>query len=197
MPWRIPREDLDQMDSMFEAGLRADVLADAFGISARAIHFRLDKRGLHYRRPRTRRQELATQNRQGLVNALRGRGLTLAQMASHLRIQVRTMRAWFRRHTPDLYGQLKAEALAGRRARRPPPPPTTARPTGPATPLPLTKWRRASIKRAYVGGATIAQIARRYGHHTTTIWRLLRRQGVCLRARTAHRPGALRARASG
>lgn len=64
------------MASMFAAGLRADALAFAFAISERAVHFRLAKRGLHYPRTRARtpKQELAIQDRIGLVYLLRGRG---------------------------------------------------------------------------------------------------------------------------
>ncbi len=176
------------MAGMFAAGLRADALAYAFGISERAIHFRLTKRGLHYARTRarTQKQELAIQDRIGVIHLLRGRGLTVEQMAAHLRIRVRTMRAWLRRHATGLYEQLKAEALARRRAARTCPP--AVRPATTPGPLPLTKWRRARIKQAYEGGATLATIARRYGHHTTTIWRLLRRQGVRMRSSTTRRP---------
>lgn len=173
------------MASMFAAGLRADALALAFGISERTVHFRLARRGLHYPRPRlpTQKQALATQDRRGVVYLLRGRGLTVAQMAGHLRIQVGTMRAWLRRHVPGLYDQLREEALAQRAARRSACP--AAAPTPPPGPQPLTKWRRARIKQAYEAGASLAQIARRYGHHSMTIWRLLRGQGVLMRPRSS------------
>ncbi len=175
------------MAGMFAAGLRAEALAYAFGISERAVHARLARRGLHYARSRARthKQELAIQDRLGAIHLLRGRGLTVEQMASHLRIQVRTMRAWLRRHATGLYAQLKEEALARRRAARTCPPRVLLPPTQAPGPLPLTKWRRAQIKLAYEQGATLAAIARRYRHHPTTIWRLLRRQGVRMRPRIA------------
>ncbi len=184
MPRLIARADLDQMVSMFNAGLRPDVLASAFGISERAVYFRLAKRGLHYPRPRTRKQQLAIEVRQGKVNQWCSR-FSVVQMAAYLGVRPRTLRAWLAKHMPQLYDQMKAN-LRTRRAARPKAVRISAPPARPPGPLPLTRWRRAQVKRAYLAGDTLAVIARRYGHHTTTIWRLLRRQGVRLRERTAH-----------
>ena len=174
------------MASMFSAGLRANVLADAFNVSERTVYLRLAKRGLHYRRPRTRKQQLAIEMRQGKLYRLRGAGLTIPQMAAHLGIQARTLGAWLRRHIRALYEQMQAEARALRAATRPKPVLAPVRPGTPAGPVPLRRWRRSRIKQAYLAGDTLVVIARRYRHHSTTIWRLLRRQGVRLRPRTEH-----------
>ncbi len=185
MPRLIPHREIEQMVAMFHAGLYAEDIADAFHLSTRAVYDRLAKRKLRYRRVASKAHRLGMEVRQGQIHRLRGQGYSVSKMAMYLGLRPRTLRAWMARHMPGLYDQMKAEQRA--RAMAPPKVASTApRPPGGSGPAPLTRWRRAAIKRAYLAGDTLAVIAARYGHHATTIWRLLRRQRVQLRTRTAH-----------
>jgi len=181
---------LAAMADMFRRGCSAEQLADLYGISLRQVQRRLARRGLHVPRRRTPAQQLAIEMRRGQIHLLRGRGLSVSQMARHLRLHPRYLRLWMSRHMLGLLEQMKAEVMARGAARAPR---SSASEEGLPARAPLTRWRRAAIKRDYLAGYSIAAIARHYGHHRTTIWRLLRRQRVPLRPRAARSPRWLRA----
>lgn len=190
MPKIIPYAELEEAVQMFQAGVDADQIGRVHGISARTVLYRLAKRGLHYRRPRTRAEQLAIEVRQGRIHLLRGQMLTVSQMALQLRLRPRSLREWMAKHMPGLHAQMKGEVRTRQAAaRRRPEQPQRPEPT---EPLALTRARRAKIKRDYAIGYSIAAIARHYRHHRTTIWRLLSRQGVRMRPRGSRSPMWLR-----
>jgi transposase len=184
--------ELDARVKLVRGGCTAEEMAQLYGIGVRAVQRRLRKRGLRCQRRMTAAARTAVEMRRGLVHRLRGRGLSVIQMAVELGLRPRYLRLWMSRYMADLYDQMKGESRArdpdtraGRKTARDEP----ARAQSP----PLTPWRRAAIKKDYLTGYSIGAIARRYGHHATTIWRLLRRQGVPLRPRTSRSPMWLRA----
>ncbi len=187
MPRLIPADELAQTVAMFHAGVPAELMAIALGIRERAVYQRLARRKLRFKRAATWKQVLAIQARRSLIAQLEGQ-LSVAELAARLCVRPRTLRAWMGRHMPEAYNQMKARLRSERAARRQPraSPPRCA---GPGVPMPLTRWRRSQIKRAYLAGETLAVVARRYRHHPSTIGRLLRRQGVRLRGRTEHLRG--------
>ncbi len=192
MPFRTDPREVDAMVEMFQAGMSAAAIGRAHGISARSVQRQLAKRGLHYRRHRTAKAQTALEMRRGAIYLLRGQALSVTRMAVQLRLHPRYLRLWMSRHLPELYAQMKGEV----RARRAKPSAEAARPAASATPAALTRWRRAAIRREYLGGYSIAAIARRHGQHRSTVWRLLRRQGVTFRPRATRSPMWLRARQS-
>ncbi len=183
----IPADEIAETVSMFHAGVPAELMAIALGISERAVYQRLARRKLRFKRTATRRQVLAIQTRQSLIAQVAVQ-TSVSQLAARLGVRPRTLRAWMSRHTPEFYDQMKARLRAERATRRLPTAVPPRRPE-PAAPVPLTRWRRSEIKRAYLAGETLAVIARRYHHHPSTIGRLLRRHGVKLRGRTDHLHG--------
>ena len=187
MPRLIPADELAQTIAMFHAGVPAELMAVLLGVSERAVYQRLARRKLRFKRAATRKHVLAIQARQSLIAQLAGQ-LTMPELAARLCVRPRTLRAWMSRHMPEAYDQVKARLRAERAARGHPraSPPRCAEP---GVPMPLTRWRRSQVKRAYLAGDTLAAIARRYRHHPSTIGRLLRRQGVRLRGRTEHLRG--------
>lgn len=192
MPSRINPRELDAMVEKFDAGMSAEAIGRAHWISARSVQRRLAKRGLHYRRHRTAKAQTALEVRRGAIYLFRGQALSVTRMAVQLRLHPRYLRLWMSRHLPELYDQMKAEV----RARRAKPSPEAAAQAASAPPPALTRWRRTAIKRDYLGGYSIAAIALRHRQHRSTVWRLLRRQGVTLRPRATRSPMWLRARQS-
>jgi len=178
---------LTAMADMFRRGCSVEELADIYSLSVRQVQRRLARRGLHVKRRRTAAVQLAIEVRQGQIHLLCARR-TVAQMALHLGLRPRYLRLWMSRHMPSLYEVMKARAREQRAVASP-----TRDHDAPRPRVALTRWRRGQIGRDYRAGYSIAAIARHYGHHRTTIWRLLRLQRVPLRPRTARSPMWLRA----
>jgi IS30 family transposase len=192
VPLLLDPADVENTLRLFHAGVSADEIGDILGVGGRAIHYRLRRRGLRYPHRASGAVKLAAEVRRGRIYLMRGGALTVPQMAGQLGVRTRTLRAWMTRHVPEIYEQMKAEASAqraakSRRARR------VRRPASSA-PMPLTRWRRAAIKAAYLAGYSAAAIARRYHQAPVTIWRLLRRQRVPPRPPAQRSPRWLEAR---
>ncbi len=191
MPRIIPYRELEEAVQMFQAGVDAEQIGRLHGIAARTVLYRLAKRGLRYRRPRTQAERDAIDMRRGRIHLFRGQALTVGQMALQLGLRPRSLREWMVKYMPGLHDQMKAEVRA-RRAGAQRGPKVSPKPE-PTEPLVLTRSRRAAIKRDYIHGYSIAAIARHYRHQRGTIWRLLRRQGAPMRPRTSRSPMWLRA----
>lgn len=165
------------MARMFHAGVSSVDIGHVYGLTGRAVRYHLAKRGLHYRRRAPPGRRVVIELRRAEVHLMRGQGLTSRQMAARLRISRTTFQTWMKRHMRDVYVQLVRESRA--RSCKPP----VLRP-------PLRPGR---IRYLYLEGHSIPAIARHYGRHPQSIWRVLRRLGVPRRPRHKRSPMWLRA----
>ncbi len=183
---RLTAEQDGDIARMFRAGAAASEIAQLYGVTVQAVHARLSRRGLHFQRKATRRERLAIEMRRARIHLLRGRLLSLAQMARELRLSRDHLSDWMRRHMPGLHAQLRDERTRPHGAQ--------ARPIRSAPPAARRRRRarraphRVRVRRDYLAGYSIAAIARHYRAHPWTIWRVLRRQGVAFRPRFRRSP---------
>ncbi len=185
---RLTAEQVDEIVRLFRSGVGADDVARVYRVSARAIAYRLAARGLRYRRPVPDAVRVAAEERRGLVNRLRGQGLSIEQMAARLMLRTWSFREWMLRNMPGLYAQMREE----RRHVRPKAPPPAPAPPRQRTRVARRRPRRAPqgarLRRDYLAGYSIRAIARHYLAHPWTVWRVLHRLGVPLRPRTRRSP---------
>ncbi len=183
-PARLTPEQDGDLARMFRAGAAAREIAELYGVTVQAVHARLNRRGLHFQRRANRQEQLAIEMRRARIHLLRGRLLSLAQMARELRLSRDHLSTWMRRHMPGLHTQLRLEQARRARTSPTPTPPLPKRPRRRAGRAP----QRARVRRDYLAGYSIAAIARHHRAHPWTIWRVLRRQGITLRSRTRRSP---------
>ncbi len=192
----LRREQVEDIVRLFEAGVAVEEIAAIHQVCTRAVQYRLARRGLRARRQPIAAVRLAIDTRRAQIHLLRGRGRSIGQMATELRLHPARLRLWMRQHMADLYAQMRTER------RKRPRKETSKRPVRSPARASAPVRRRGPLQatrvcRDYELGYSIAAIARHYRAHPWSVWRVLRRKGVSLRSRTRRSPmwlAAMRAR---
>lgn len=180
---RLSSQDLEDIVRMFRTGAPADEIGRVYGLTARAIRYRLAARGLRYPRVGGAGWQAFVEARRAEIHALRGKGLALPAMAHALGLGIRALRKWMGRWMPALYAQLRAEVAAARQR---------SRPDGP-------RWRRVrpaerqKMVALYQEGHAMAAIARHLGRSLSVVGRVIAAAGVPTRAQRGRSPMWLRA----
>jgi hypothetical protein len=183
---------MEEVARMVQAGASSCEIASIYQVSARAVQYRLKKRGLRPRRARAPQEARAIEARRGEIHLLRGRALTVPEMAAYLGLRIGSLRSWMRRHMGALYAQMQTE-VRGRRVHKVRP--ALRKPDRPARPPASRRGplQGARVRRDYLAGYSMMAIARHYRSHPWAVWRVLRRQGVPARPKTKRSPMWLRA----
>lgn len=185
---RLTTEQVNELVHLFRSGVTAGELARVYRVSPRAVVYRLAARGCRYRRTVRDAVRVAAEERRGMVNRLRGQGLSIEQMAGCLGLRTWSCREWMLRNMPGLCAQMRGERAPARPKATPPAPAPRHRRTPVARRRPRRAPQGARLRRDYLAGYSIRAIARHYLSHPWTVWRVLHRLGVPLRPRTKRSP---------